>query len=331
MQPTSHQKQVKDPQEPQQNHIPPPIPPPPYLLKPVNHISANNDFKKPQPIANAYNSQEYPIPYPNKRPPPPSLLVQSRPTHPLNPQAPSGPVATSTPNATHQQPIPGYYLYSPPPDVLPPDGYLYLSRLGNIGANDASNANMRELPYPNYYTGTTSTMMVNYSHRRSSGNMLGNEAQQLIAGLGSIGGGNTADFFNELNPRKAPNMNFKEKINKWLATIPPQRYSNDIHDQTMNEHAIHMHHPYDVYAEGYPDATYHSTSPSLSDSEIDLTDADDIVEFQARKITRYVTRLYAFEPISTLEEEDVDEAAYGIEEGGYEDESYQVMLHPNYT
>ncbi|RCK59430.1 hypothetical protein Cantr_07470 [Candida viswanathii] len=87
------------------------------------------------------------------------------------------------------------------------------------------------------------------------------------------------EIYNNLNPRKSPNMNYKEKITNWMASIP--QFNNSENNE--------------IYIDCYPGVVSTSGTPSTSDDEIDLSDVEDILELQAQKVTRYVTRLYIHE------------------------------------
>ena len=87
------------------------------------------------------------------------------------------------------------------------------------------------------------------------------------------------EIYNNLNPRKSPNMNYKEKISNWMASIP--QFNNSENNE--------------IYIDCYPGVISTSNTPSTSDEEIDLSDVEDILELQAQKVTKYVTRLYIHE------------------------------------
>jgi hypothetical protein len=76
------------------------------------------------------------------------------------------------------------------------------------------------------------------------------------------------------DPRNAANMNSEDKVKKWIQTIPSTIDSN---------HQVIVH--------CYPPSTSYSSSNSEL-SQWDLTDVDEMLEFQARRITRFTTRLY---------------------------------------
>ncbi|EGW35458.1 uncharacterized protein SPAPADRAFT_48449 [Spathaspora passalidarum NRRL Y-27907] len=108
--------------------------------------------------------------------------------------------------------------------------------------------------------------------------------------------GGASDNINSLNPRKAPNMNFREKITRWLETI------SDTNEVIVNDTSF---------------------SSSNSDVDIDIEDLEDRLQAQAEKLTRFATRQYRYdsEPVALFEGEYVNE-----EEGSdYADDSYQVL------
>ncbi|CAI5759350.1 unnamed protein product [Candida verbasci] len=113
------------------------------------------------------------------------------------------------------------------------------------------------------------------------------------------------DVYDFLNPRKSPNMTYKEKINNWLNTIP-------FNFDKYNEFKI------DCYP-GTANSSNDYDSNSNSDSEIDLGDIDDLLELQAQKVTKYVTRLYVIE--DNLKEEEVIVVESESEEEQEEQES----------
>lgn len=272
-------------------------------------------------------AQEYSLVYANKRPQQ-NLLVHPRPTHLLIPPAHLDQTPTSAPIMDQSRPHPSFssLLYSPPPDVSLPTGLMYVSRMANgVNATETGDSNLRDV---NYYT--TTTMLVNNSHRKLSSNKV-TPVTEGVQYNANGPGGNATGFFNAVNPRKDPNMNFKEKITRWLDSLPFQQSqeASAANNEAGADYGT-LHHSPDVYNDWA--ATYYSPSPTISGSEIDFSDTHDIVEFQAKKITRYVTRLYAFdnEPVVNYEEEEEDEAGYGIDGSAYEEESYQVMLHPRY-
>lgn len=99
------------------------------------------------------------------------------------------------------------------------------------------------------------------------------------------------------NPRRASNMPAREKVQNWMKDIP-FHYSTD--------NAM-------VYIDCFPAVASYSSSESGSQQE--LTDTDQILELQARRLTRYATRNYIndSEPIAHAEGDsydDIDECYY---------------------
>lgn len=100
------------------------------------------------------------------------------------------------------------------------------------------------------------------------------------------------DVYSMLNPKKTLNMGYREKIVSWLSHIP------HLLDTETNE----------ITMDCYPGVVADNLSSNISSlystsakeeftgpREIDLADIEDLLEFQAQKITRYVTRLYGEE------------------------------------
>lgn len=82
------------------------------------------------------------------------------------------------------------------------------------------------------------------------------------------------------NPREQVNMPLIEKVSKWIDYIPWCLSEND--ELMMN---------------CFPATTSYSSSvSSVGESAFENDDADEIYELQARKVTRYATRLYLNEP-----------------------------------
>ncbi|KAK6463099.1 hypothetical protein DFJ63DRAFT_334656 [Scheffersomyces coipomensis] len=79
------------------------------------------------------------------------------------------------------------------------------------------------------------------------------------------------------NPREALDMSVDEKVHRWLRNIS---YVYDEYD--------------DMFVECYPGVASYSISIATTDSydSFDLASIDGIIEFQARKLTRYATKLY---------------------------------------
>ncbi|CAK9441326.1 uncharacterized protein LODBEIA_P51950 [Lodderomyces beijingensis] len=118
------------------------------------------------------------------------------------------------------------------------------------------------------------------------------------------------DVYNILNPRKASNMGYKEKIVSWLSTVP------HVKDEENNEY----------YVDCYPGIVSDTSNSNISASsneicrtsnnkEIDLADVEDLLELQAQKVTRYVMRLYANE-LDSKDSPSDDEASFRKVGGG---------------
>lgn len=78
------------------------------------------------------------------------------------------------------------------------------------------------------------------------------------------------------NPRNGTNMPVKEKVISWIKDVP---YHLDEFDQVL----------IDCYS-GIIE--YSSSDSDNSDGAIDLSEKDQIMELQARRVTRYATRVY---------------------------------------
>lgn len=102
------------------------------------------------------------------------------------------------------------------------------------------------------------------------------------------------DLLQGFNSKKASNMSSKEKVSEWMQNVP-LRFLND---------GV-------VILECYP-AVPHSNSSS--EKFIDFSDEQDIIDYQGRKMTEYVTMMYADEdePIATFEE-DLFDSPYNYE------------------
>ncbi|KAI5965570.1 uncharacterized protein KGF55_000932 [Candida pseudojiufengensis] len=93
------------------------------------------------------------------------------------------------------------------------------------------------------------------------------------------------DVYEYLNPRHATNMTYNEKITNWLTSIPLVIKCNE----DTNDGNVGPRYKFDCY----PGTVSHSITPSdSSNADINLIDVDDIIEMQAQKVTKYVTRLY---------------------------------------
>lgn len=94
------------------------------------------------------------------------------------------------------------------------------------------------------------------------------------------------EFPINFNPRKTPNMPSKEKINKWMKNIP---YYYDDNDQIIFDY--------------FPAVATSTSSTCDSNKNIDLSETDAIIEHQARKVTRFATKLYVNEDESVFHAE----------------------------
>lgn len=212
-----------------------------------------------------------------------------------------------------------------------PDGYIYVKGYGSGSAADHIPRNI-----PNYYPRRGTSITNNYTessvvtptplhiprplappHLLQPPNLhqllQQPQPQQHDNGetVAAAASSPTLEIFNTLNPRKAPNMTYKEKIMNWMSSIP------QFNDSENNE----------IYIDCYPGVISTSVTPSTSDEEIDLADIEDILELQARKVTRYVTRLYIRESENWEEIAGDDEAGdvdggveYEVEEGDDDDD-----------
>ena len=117
------------------------------------------------------------------------------------------------------------------------------------------------------------------------------------------------EFPDSFKPRQAVSMPMKEKVSTWMSSVP---YHLDEFDQVL----------IDCYS-GVIE--YDSTDTQSSCGPIDLSEVDAIMELQARKVTRYATRVYIneLEPVVRVEE-DVD--SY-IDSDGNPIELPDDMLH----
>ncbi|KAI5955297.1 hypothetical protein KGF54_001858 [Candida jiufengensis] len=99
------------------------------------------------------------------------------------------------------------------------------------------------------------------------------------------------EVYNYLNPRKTANMTYNEKISNWLSSIPLIAKNNNTSGGNFFTNNENLSPNYKI--DCYPGVVSHSiTASNTSNGEIDLTDVDDIIELQAQKVTKYVTRLY---------------------------------------
>ncbi|CUM62824.1 uncharacterized protein PRCAT00000382001 [Priceomyces carsonii] len=112
------------------------------------------------------------------------------------------------------------------------------------------------------------------------------------------------------NPRNAANMPSKEKVNKWIQNIP-----------------FHLNSENDITVDCFPAVTSYSSSNSCSEDNIDLGELEAMLEFQARKVTRYATMLYdnEDEPVARLDDDYEDE--YYDSDGNLIDFNDDVMPH----
>lgn len=78
------------------------------------------------------------------------------------------------------------------------------------------------------------------------------------------------------DPRLGSNMSMIEKVDMWIQNIPIR------------------YHRRDCTVDYFPGVTSYSTSSDESDV-IDFSEKDTLFEFQARRVTRYATRLYVNE------------------------------------
>lgn len=126
---------------------------------------------------------------------------------------------------------------------------------------------------------------------------------------------NEADFRNGIpssfNPRTASNMPTKEKVNKWMNTLPVHLIGGELSLLAC-----------------YPAV---ATLSAHSDTNFDFGETQDILEFQSRKITQFATELYLNEnePIrhgQPLQEEDFVEAYY--ENMQYDDQILRQHVDP---
>ncbi|RLV96169.1 hypothetical protein JA1_000279 [Spathaspora sp. JA1] len=124
---------------------------------------------------------------------------------------------------------------------------------------------------------------------------------------------NNVNDFTSLNPRKDPNMNFREKIMKWLETIPQPSEDDDV-----------------ICYVGCIDSSFSQSGSEAEDEfDIDIGDLEDRLEFQAEKLTKLTTRQYRYdsEAVALYEEYSRDDYP---DESYARDDSYQVLIHPNY-
>ena len=96
------------------------------------------------------------------------------------------------------------------------------------------------------------------------------------------------DLSQGFNSRKANNMSSKEKVRQWMQNVPLRFLNDNV-----------------VILECYPGVPH---SDSSSEKFMDFSDEQDIIDYQGRKMTEYVTTMYADdeEPIATFEEDFFD-------------------------
>lgn len=103
------------------------------------------------------------------------------------------------------------------------------------------------------------------------------------------------EFPQSFNPRLAANMSAREKVSKWIQKVP---ISTDVLGKIT------------LYC-------YSGTVPSSSESGGEITDnseIQDVIELQARRVTKYVTRFYRTECETVAYNEDPDENNIDIPE-----------------
>lgn len=113
-------------------------------------------------------------------------------------------------------------------------------------------------------------------------------------------------FPESFKPRKAANMKLEEKVLNWIESLP-SRLDSD----------------YQIVLDCFPAITSYTSSNSEL-SQMDLTDFDEILEIQARRVTRYATRIYLHEvqPTSDL----IDESLEYYENGNYSEFNESELL-----
>ncbi|EMG48241.1 hypothetical protein G210_1211 [Candida maltosa Xu316] len=219
-------------------------------------------------------------------------------TNTLNSNPITKPQPPKKPQGLKNLAYPPSYEFIPggnPPNNLPnrttsnipmsPDGYVFVKGYPGGGGAAAVTADQIPRNMPTYFPKRMcSTTNNNTQTQQPLGQLPPPYLHQtqpplVINGTGSSMDVSNLEIFNTLNPRKAPNMNYKEKILNWMATIP--QFNNSENNE--------------IYIDCYPGVISTSVTPTGSDDEIDLADIEDILELQAQKVTRYVTRLYFHE------------------------------------
>lgn len=112
----------------------------------------------------------------------------------------------------------------------------------------------------------------------------------------------TIDVYDYLNPRKAANMGYREKIRSWLTSVPLAI----AYDENSTQFNLNC----------YPGVVSISETATNSDVEIDLADIDDVLELQAQRVTRYVNKLYFNEQEVPLP---IEESGQDLEEDDFDD------------
>lgn len=112
--------------------------------------------------------------------------------------------------------------------------------------------------------------------------------QQKYLNIG-ITSSTLSEFPQSFNPRMTSNMPVQEKVSTWIQKVPA-------HFQDLG----------DSFPKCYP-----GVIPSSSESGyemIDNSEAQDIIEFQARRVTQYVTQIYKneIETVAHCETSDID-------------------------
>lgn len=117
-------------------------------------------------------------------------------------------------------------------------------------------------------------------------------------------------FPESFKPRKAANMKAEEKVQNWIKGIP-SRLDTDSQ----------------LIVDCFP-ATTSYTSSNSEISQMDLTDFDEILEIQARRVTRYATRIYLHE-VEPTSEEVIDESFEYYNDDNYLDFTGDELIFYN--
>lgn len=138
-------------------------------------------------------------------------------------------------------------------------------------------------------TNNPKKFMFKYAERTSNGPL--DLTKQYYAYSGTPSASN--EFPPSFNPRIASNMPVREKVMNWIQKVPAID-----HSERGNS-----------FVQCYPGVV--SSSSESGDEIVDNSEAQDIIELQARRITQYVTRIYKNE-VETIAHYDTSDIEYDL-------------------